>query len=69
MTTEPNKLAASINHERSPVLLTAEGDMEAWMHGSSDEARALLRPTPAARMRIVQAGFEKRDLMRVEVPA
>jgi putative SOS response-associated peptidase YedK len=48
MTTVPNKLTARINHERSPVLLTSDDDMETWVHGSSDEARALLRTTPAA---------------------
>jgi putative SOS response-associated peptidase YedK len=69
MTTLPNKLTASINHERSPVLLTTDNEMETWLHGSSDEARSLLRPTSAARMHIVQEGLEKRDLMRVEVPA
>ena len=62
MTTEPNALTSSINHERSPVLLRDEAAMERWMHGTVDDARALLRPSPADQMRIVQEGFEKKDL-------
>ena len=33
MTTEPNALTASINHERMPVLLTDPADFETWALG------------------------------------
>ncbi len=62
MTTAPNALTASINHERSPVVLAGEAEFEAWLHGDETSARGLLHPLPAERMRIVQEGFEKLDL-------
>ena len=37
MTTEPNELTASINHERMPVLLTHPADFETWLSGSTEE--------------------------------
>lgn len=63
MTTLPNALTAGINHERSPVVLSGEDQLEAWLGGSEADARALLRPFSAERMRIVQEGFEKKDLL------
>jgi putative SOS response-associated peptidase YedK len=63
MTTLPNALTAGINHERSPVILAGEADFEAWLHGDEATVRALLRPFAAERMRIVQEGFEKKDLL------
>ena len=62
MTTVPNTATASINHERSPVLLTTEAERETWLAGNVDQARSLVRPLDGARLRIVQAGAEKRDL-------
>lgn len=61
MTTEPNELTASINHERMPVLLTSPTDFETWLSAPVDEAFALARSYAADQMRIVQSGFEKRD--------
>ncbi len=61
MTTEPNALTASINHERMPVLLTSEADCDTWMHGTPDEAFALCRPYPADAMLHVGSGLERRD--------
>lgn len=63
MTTEPNELTASINHERMPVLLTSPSDFETWLSAPVDEAFALARSYAAEQMRIVQSGFEKRDLL------
>ncbi|MFN0217846.1 MAG: hypothetical protein ACKVP4_03410 [Hyphomicrobium sp.] len=40
MTTEPNELTRSINHERMPVLLAGEDQFETWL-SSNDEAFAL----------------------------
>lgn len=62
MTTMPNTLVATINHERMPVLLAGEDMQQTWLAGSPAEAFALARPHPPEAMRIVQGGFEKRDL-------
>jgi putative SOS response-associated peptidase YedK len=43
LTTTPNSLVATINHERMPVLLTKEEEFETWLRGSADEAFALAR--------------------------
>ena len=63
MTTVPNELTASINHERSPVLLSGEEQFRTWLHGSTEQAYALAHPYPADAMQIVQYGTEKKDLM------
>ena len=61
MTTTPNALVATVNHERMPVLLASENDHEAWLNGSFEEALALVKPFPPEHMRIVQTGYDKRD--------
>lgn len=65
LTTTPNPLVATINHERMPVLLMREDQFETWLSGSPDEAFALAREYPPDQMRIVQEGFEKQDLLAV----
>ena len=62
MTTLPNALTATINHERSPVLLTGEAQYETWLTGAPEEAFGLIHASDAERMRIVQSGLEKEDL-------
>jgi putative SOS response-associated peptidase YedK len=64
LATMPNKLVATINHERMPVLLTRDEEFETWLSGSPEEAFALAREYPPERMCIVQEGFEKKDLLR-----
>jgi putative SOS response-associated peptidase YedK len=64
MTTEPNPLTASINHERMPVLLSTAEQCETWLKGTPKEAYALATSYPADAMHIVQSGKEKRDLLR-----
>jgi len=64
MTTEPNKLTQSINHERMPVLMSDPADFERWLSGSIDDAFKLARSYAAEQMRIVQAGSEREDLLR-----
>ena len=61
MTTTPNALVTTINHERMPVLLATESDREQWLHGTPDEAFALARSYPPDQMRIVREGSEKAD--------
>jgi putative SOS response-associated peptidase YedK len=63
MTTAPNALTDSINHERMPVLLSEEAEFETWLSGSPAEALTLARSYDPGAMRIVQSGFEKKDLL------
>jgi putative SOS response-associated peptidase YedK len=63
LTTTPNSLVSTINHERMPVLLTFEEQFDTWLRGSPDEAFALARQYPSEQMRIVQEGLEKEDLL------
>lgn len=61
MTTMPNPLTASINHERMPVLLTSAEAFDTWLNGTPQDAIALARSYPAERMRLFQSGLERRD--------
>jgi putative SOS response-associated peptidase YedK len=63
LTTTPNSLVFTINHERMPVLLTREEEFGIWLKGSPQEALALAREHPPEQMRIVQAGLDKEDLL------
>ena len=49
---------------RSPVLLTREDEFATWLTGTSDEAFGLIKTSDPQRMRIVQSGFEKKDLQQ-----
>jgi putative SOS response-associated peptidase YedK len=62
LTTTPNELVATINHERMPVLLTGDEAFEAWLSDAPEAALTLAREYPPAQMRIVQEGFKKQDL-------
>ena len=61
LTTTPNPLVATINHERMPVLLTTAEEFDQWLTGTSKEALDLAREYPAEHMHIVLEGFEKED--------
>ena len=63
MTTLPNALTSTINHERSPVLLTEEGEFSTWLTGTPDEAFRLMKTSDPERMHIVQSGFDKENLL------
>lgn len=63
VTTLPNTLTQTINHERSPVLLTDEVEFSTWLTGSADEAFGLIKTSEAGTMQIVQSGLEKKDLL------
>lgn len=65
MTTEPNALTRTINHERSPVILTTSEDWDSWLTSSPDEAFRVVTPIDASRLRIVQEGSSKRDEMGI----
>ena len=63
MTTAPNALTDSINHERMPVLLSSDEQFETWLSGSPAEAFTLAQSFNPALMRIVQFGTTKEDLL------
>lgn len=63
LTTEPNELTRSINHERMPVLLAGEEACETCLKGTPAERFSLVRSFDPAHMRIVQSGKEKKDLV------
>ena len=43
-------------------LLTEESQFATWLTGSPDEAFGLIKTSDPDRMRVVQSGFEKKDL-------
>lgn len=49
-----------------PVLLSEEAEFETWLSGSPDEAFALAKSFDPAAMRIVQSGFEKKDVLAAQ---
>jgi putative SOS response-associated peptidase YedK len=53
LTTTPDSLVSTINHERMPVVLTHEEEFDTWPRAPADEAFALAREYPAEQMRIV----------------
>ena len=63
MTTAPNELTRSFNHERMPVLLSGEDQYETWLSGTPAEAFALAKSYDPALMRVVQSGKTKEDLL------
>ena len=64
MTTLPNALTATINHERSPVILTEEQQFDTWLRGSSEATFGLIKISDPERMQIVQSGLGKKDLLQ-----
>jgi hypothetical protein len=54
MTTEPNEIMASINHERMPVLLEREEQFETWRHGFT---AFLLLPVSSLPVRCAAFGW------------
>jgi putative SOS response-associated peptidase YedK len=61
LTTTPNALVATVNHERMPVLLTGATDFDTWLNGTPKEAFGLARELEAEQMRLVREGFDKED--------
>lgn len=55
VTTVANELVKPVHPTRMPVILEPD-DYDAWLDGSESEARKLLRPYPAEKMRIVRQG-------------
>jgi putative SOS response-associated peptidase YedK len=68
MTTLPNTLTSTINHERSPVLLTGQHDCSTWLPGTPKEAFGPIKSSDPNSMRIVQSGLDKEDLLPLATP-
>jgi putative SOS response-associated peptidase YedK len=64
MTTQPNALTETINHKRSPVILTEEEQFATWLRGSPDDAFGLIKTSDPDRMQIVRSGLDKKDLLQ-----
>ena len=62
VTTLPNRLTETINHERSPVLLTDEQEFATWLTGTPKEALGLIKTSDPESMQIAQSGPDKDDL-------
>ena len=60
ITTTANDIVRPVHPDRMPVILDPS-DYEQWLNGSADDAKALLRPFPAERMRIVAEGVGLRS--------
>ena len=61
LTTTPNSLVATINHERMPVLLNSWEACDVWMRAPADEAMSLAQEYAPDGMQIVREGFDKED--------
>lgn len=60
ITTTANEIVKPVHADRMPVILNPE-NYEAWLHGSVDDALALLKPYPAEKMRVVLEGVSVRE--------
>jgi hypothetical protein len=58
---KPNSATVSLNHERSPVILTSAAEYDQRIGGLTSEAMALVKPIDGAHLRIVKEGFDKTD--------
>lgn len=55
LTTDANELTNPIHAAAMPVMLTSD-QLDVWLQGNPEEARALAEPFPADRMQIVLSG-------------
>lgn len=55
LTTDANELTSPIHAAAMPVMLTGD-DLDVWLQGTPQEARALAKPFPSERMKIVLSG-------------
>lgn len=60
ITTTANEIVKPVHPDRMPVILQPE-NYEAWLHGSTNDAAALLKPFPAEQMQVVLEGEGLRE--------
>jgi putative SOS response-associated peptidase YedK len=63
LTTTPNTLVSTINHERMPVLLTREEEFQTWLTGHAGGGVRVDAGIPCRPLAIVQEGYDKEDLL------
>jgi len=59
LTTEPNAVVKPIHAKAMPVMLTTAAEFDRWLSADVDQALALQRPLPAAKLEIVAKGERK----------
>lgn len=71
ITVDPNAVLKSVGHHRSPALLRNGEEARLWLHGSREEALALLRPHENENMGVerVPMGIKIPGNENLELPA
>ena len=71
VTVDPNEVLRSVGHHRSPALFRDDEAAASWLHGSRDEALALLRPFGNETMGVeaVPMSIKIPGNQEVEIPA
>jgi putative SOS response-associated peptidase YedK len=71
ITVDPNEVLQSVGHHRSPALLRSGDEAQAWLSGTREEARALLRPHANETMGVeaIDMGIKIPGNQRIQLPS
>jgi putative SOS response-associated peptidase YedK len=71
ITVDPNEVLTSVGHHRSPALLRDGAEAQAWLSGTREEARNLLRPHANESMGVeaIDMGIKIPGNQRIALPA